>query len=303
MGSILGLGHDLEICVRMNVQVVVEGDISVQGGVDAAGSQQLDGLLQRVDALHGGTVALGQLHVGGSQTVGGGLAVQVLKGGDVVVVLADGQSGVDVAVRGGEIVGLGALIGHLDTVAHQIVTACVQTGKQAVPVAFHILRLHAQLFGDGTGDFHVIAHEGVALVVEAPGLPCAFQRNDQLAAGLNVGQLVTGSGGHRGIRAGSGGAAGGIGAAGQSQHPGSGHDAHERNKSSAFHNLYILSMKKRFRMAAAFALAMISGKLFLILQSRKICGFFSIAFSREKVVKDSGSVCLIECCCPIRPLR
>ena len=38
VGSILGLGHDLEICVRMNVQVVVEGDISVQGGVNAAGS-------------------------------------------------------------------------------------------------------------------------------------------------------------------------------------------------------------------------------------------------------------------------
>ena len=29
--------------------------------------------------------------------------------------------------------------------------ACVQTGEQAVPVAFHILRLHAQLLGDGAG--------------------------------------------------------------------------------------------------------------------------------------------------------
>jgi len=42
-------------------------------------------------------------------------------------------------------------------------------------------------------------------------------------------------------------------------------------------------------MADAFALAMISGKFILVLQSRKICGFFSIAFSRKKAVEDSSS--------------
>lgn len=57
----------------MDVQVVVEGDVGVQGGVDAASGQQLDGLFQRVDALHGRAVALGQLHVGGSEAVGRGL--------------------------------------------------------------------------------------------------------------------------------------------------------------------------------------------------------------------------------------
>ena len=88
MGCILGLGHQLEICIRVDVQVIVEGNISVQGGVDAACGEQLDGLFQRVDALYGGTIALGQFHVGGSKAVGGGLALQVLKGLDLVVVLA-----------------------------------------------------------------------------------------------------------------------------------------------------------------------------------------------------------------------
>ena len=136
----------------------------------------------------------------------------------------------DVAVGLGEIIGLGALVGHFHAVAHDVVAACVQTGKQAVPVAFDVLRLHAQLFGNGAGDFHIVAHQSIGFVVVAPGLPCAFQCNDQLAAGLDVGQLV------RGDRAGSSGAAGRIGAAGQSQHAGSGHDAHKRNKGSAFHS-------------------------------------------------------------------
>ena len=220
----------------MDVQVIVEGNIGVQGGIDAACGEQLDGLFQRVDALHGGTIAFGQLHVGGSQTVGGGLALQVLKAGNVGIVLAHRQRSVDVAVGGGEIVGLSTLLGYLHAVAHHVVAACVQTGKQAVPVAFHVLRLHAQLFGNGAGHLHVVAHKGVALIVEAPGLPCAFQRNDQLAAGLDVGQLVAGSRSHRGGRAGSNGGAGRIGAAGQSQHAGSGHNAHKRNKGSAFHS-------------------------------------------------------------------
>ena len=36
MRSIFGLGDQLEVGVRMDVQVVVEGDVGVQGGVDAA---------------------------------------------------------------------------------------------------------------------------------------------------------------------------------------------------------------------------------------------------------------------------
>ena len=44
------------------------------------------------------------------------------------------DSSVDVAVGGGESVGLGTLLGHLYAVAHHVVAACVQTGKQAVPV-------------------------------------------------------------------------------------------------------------------------------------------------------------------------
>ena len=177
MRSLGSLCHQLEVCVRVDIQVVVEGNVRVQGGINAAGGQQLDGLLQRVDALHGSAVALGQLHVGGSQTVGGGLALQVLKVVDILVILAHRQRSVDVAVGGGKSVGLGALLGHLHAVAHHVVAACVQTGKQAVPVALHILRLHAQLLGNGAGDLHVIAHQRVGSIVVTPRLPCALQRH------------------------------------------------------------------------------------------------------------------------------
>ena len=78
MGGFGGLCHQLEVCVRVDVQVVVEGNVRVQGGVNAACSQQLDGFFQRVDTLHGSTVAFSQLHVGGSQTVGGGLADRII---------------------------------------------------------------------------------------------------------------------------------------------------------------------------------------------------------------------------------
>ena len=224
-----GLRHQLEVCVRVDIHVVVEGDVRVQGGVNAACGQQLDGLFQRVDALHGSAVAFGQLHVSGSQTVGGGLALQILKAVDVLVILAHSQCGVDVAVGSGESVGLGAFLGHLHAVAHHIVAACVQTGKQAVPVALHVFRLHAQLLGNGAGDLYVVAHQRVGGIVVAPRLPCALQRHHQLAALLDAVQLVQ--------RCGAGGAGCSVlgRAAGQTEHPGGGHNTHQRNKGSAFH--------------------------------------------------------------------
>ena len=229
MRGLGGLCHQLEVCVRVDIQVVVEGNVRVQGGINAACGQQLDGFFQRVDALHGSAVAFGQFHVGGSQTVGGGLALQVLKAGNVGIVLAYSQRSVDVAVGGGESVGLSTLLGYLHAVAHHVVAACVQTGKQAVPVALHILRLHAQLFGNGAGYLHVVAHQRVGGIVVAPRLPCALQRHHQLAALLDAVQLIQ--------RCGTGSAGGGVlgGAAGHGQHPGCGHHAHQGNKGSAFH--------------------------------------------------------------------
>ena len=75
----------------------------------------------------------------------------------------------DVTVGGGEIISQGALVGDLHAVADHVKASSVQTGEQAVPIALHILRLHAQLFGDGAGDLHIIAHQSVALVMVAPG--------------------------------------------------------------------------------------------------------------------------------------
>ena len=235
MGSFLRECHQLEVRVRMDIEVIVERDVGVQGSVDAACRQQLDGLFQRVDALHGSAVALGQLHVGGGQAVGRGLAVQVLKAGNAVVVFLDGERGVDVAVRRGEIVGLGAFLGDLHAVADHVITASVHAGKQAVPIALHIFRLHAQLLGNGAGDLDVVAHQRVVRVMEAPGLPCAFQRDDQLAVGLDGLQLVGGSSGSRSSGTGSSGGRSVGRAASQRENTGSGHDAHERNKGSAFH--------------------------------------------------------------------
>ena len=163
-------------------------------------------------------------------------ALQVLKGLDLVVVLADGQSGVDVTVGSGEIISQGALVGDLHAVADHVKASSVQTGEQAVPIALHILRLHAQLFGNGAGDLHIIAHQSVALVMVAPGLPCALQCHDQLATGLNGSQLVSRRTGSRGCTGACGGGGAAVGAAGQGQNAGGGHDTHHRNKSSALHS-------------------------------------------------------------------
>ena len=74
--SIFGLGDQLEVGVRMDVQVVVEGDGGVQGGVDPAGQQQLDGLVQVVHAGDGGAIALRQGGIVAGDGVGGALALQ-----------------------------------------------------------------------------------------------------------------------------------------------------------------------------------------------------------------------------------
>ena len=156
---------------------------------------------------------------------------------DILVILAHRQRSVDVAVGGGKSVGLGALLGYFHAVAHHVVAACVQTGKQAVPVALHILRLHAQLFGNGAGDLDVIAHQRVVRVVEAPGLPCAFQRHDEGAAALDGGEQVAARGGSTGGGSASGGSRGVIGgrAAAQAQHACRCHHAHQGDKGSSFH--------------------------------------------------------------------
>ena len=190
----------------MDVQIVIEGDVGVEGGVHPAGQQHLDGLVQGVHPQDLGAVALGQGHVRAGDGVGRGLAGQVLKAGDVGVVFPDGQGGVDVGVGLRKIVALGPLLRHFDAVADDVVAAGFQAGEQAVPFALHILGLQAQIFGNGPGHLPVVAHPGVGVFVVAPGRPGAFQGHDQgaaLAGGFQpIGGLARGGGGRAVRRAG-----------------------------------------------------------------------------------------------------
>ena len=140
----------------------------------------------------------------------------------------------DVGVGLREIVALGPLLGHFHAVADDVVAARIQAGEQAVPFALHIFGLQAQMFGNGAGDFHVIAHQGVGVVVVAPGGPRAFQRHDQgaaLAGGFQtVGRFARSGGAGSAGRAGSG-----RGRPAGAEGAGGGQNGHQGNKVPSFH--------------------------------------------------------------------
>ena len=217
----------------MDVQIIVEGDVGVEGGVHPARHQHLDGLVQGVDAQDLGPVGLRQGHIGAGDAVGGGLARQILEGGDVGVVRPDRQGGVDVAVGDGEVVGQGPLLGQLHAVADHVIPARIQTGEEAVPGALHKLGLDPQLFGQGGGDLYVVAHQFVRLVVVGPGRPGAFGGHHQGAPGLDGLQQVHGG------RPGGAGSAGcgavGSRAAAQLDNPCRAQNGQQGDKGSSFH--------------------------------------------------------------------
>ena len=185
--------------------VVVEGNLSVQGSIDAAAVQQFEGLVQVVHAGNVGAVLLSQLGVGAGDGVGGLFVLQIFQAVDGVVITLGDDGGAVVGVRLGEVVFLGALLGDVHAVDHDVVTASVQTGQQAVPLALDELRLNAQLLGNQGSNFHVIADEVVVFIVVGPGGPGALHGDGDGAALPDLAQQVGRSGG-----IGSGAVGGGI---------------------------------------------------------------------------------------------
>ena len=179
----------------MHVHVIIERNLGVQRRVRTAGKHHRKGLIQRVHPYGGRAIALGQRHVGAGNGVGGALAVQVLKGGNAVVVAAHDQRGADVAIGGGEIILLGTLLGDLHAVGGHVVAAGIQTGEDAVPFGLHKLGGHAQLGGDGLRHLHVEAYQHVVFIVICPRSPCAFRGDNDFALRLNAGQLIFALGG------------------------------------------------------------------------------------------------------------
>ena len=176
----------------MLFQVVKIGYFGVQGGIHTAVQQQLNGLVQVVHAGGFGAIAFGQCCIGAGNGVGGGLAVQILKAVDAVIIAFYNNGSADVAVRVRKIVFLGALFGNFHAVGHAVIAAAVHAGQQAVPFALHKGGLYAKLFGNLLGNFNVEANQLVVFVMVGPGGPGALGAKHDLAALLNLGQQIAG---------------------------------------------------------------------------------------------------------------
>lgn len=86
LGSIIGQSRNLDVRIGMLFQVVKIGYFGVQGGIHTAVQQQLNGLVQVVHAGGFSAIAFGQCCIGAGNGVGGGLAVQILKAVDAVII-------------------------------------------------------------------------------------------------------------------------------------------------------------------------------------------------------------------------
>ena len=151
--------------------------------------QELDRLVEVVDARVGGAVALGERGVARPQRVRSGPAVEVLHGRDVRPSRGDDHDAV-VRVGLGEGVLLLALRGHRHAVGHGVVPARVEAREQAVPLALGEARLDAELGGDGARDLDVVSGEVAVLVMERPGAPGALGGEHHLAAVPDLGEQV-----------------------------------------------------------------------------------------------------------------
>ena len=170
----------MDCSVRMLAQIVIEGNIRVQGGVCPALEHHLDGLVQRIHTGTGGAIAFRHFHIGAADGVGSGFARQILKGMDGVVAAFHHQGGADVGIGGAEVVGLLPGLGYIHAVDDHIIAAGFHTGKQAVPFALNKGGFYTQLPGNGLAHLHIVAHQSIAVIVEGPGGPVALQGNDQL---------------------------------------------------------------------------------------------------------------------------
>ena len=170
--------------------VVGEGHIGIQGGIHPALEHHGQGLVQGGHAGDGGTVLLSQGHVSGGDGVGSGLALQVLKGLDILVVAADNQRGADVGIGIGEVILFAAVGGDLHAVDHDVIPAGIHTREQAVPLTGDNFRLHAQFGGNGLRHLHIEAHQCVALAHKGPGCPVALQADDDGTPFLDLGQKI-----------------------------------------------------------------------------------------------------------------
>lgn len=110
---------------------------------------------------------------------------------DGAVVLAHDQCGGRGDVGFGEIVLRLALGRDTDLVDHHVVAVDVQARDQAVPLAFHKLGFHAELFGNGAADVHVKAHElVVGRLMEGEGCVSAFGADAEGARLLDGGEVI-----------------------------------------------------------------------------------------------------------------
>ncbi len=171
------------------------------------GQHELDRLVEAVGADELGARLLGELAEVAGQRLGGLLALEVGEALDAVVAVADDQHGLGRDVGLGEVVLLLARVGDADLVDDGVVALGVETGDQAVPLAFDEFGLDAELGGDRFADLDVEADELAAVVMIGEGRVGALGADLEDAGGLDGGEVFAGNGGKQrgGLNEGCGG--------------------------------------------------------------------------------------------------
>ena len=174
----------------MLLYVVCEYNFCVQGRIDTAGEQKLDGLVEVVHARNRCAVGFCLRCIGAGNGVGGRFALEIFHGVDLIVIAAHDNSGAVICIRGREVVLFRALFGDAYAVDHDVITAVIKTGKQAVPLALDKVDLYAELFCDVLRNFYVIADKVIIGIVVCPRRPSAFHRNRDGALFLDLREQV-----------------------------------------------------------------------------------------------------------------
>ena len=148
--------HHFDLSLRMSDHVIVDGDLGVDGCIHAALKDELERVGKSINTGDRRTVFFCDGSIGGRGGVGCLFALEILKGLDLLIILADNEHFVGIDIRRREAVFFSAGFGITDSVAGKIETAGINTLQNGIPVGLFKTSLDTESFSDRSADFNVL---------------------------------------------------------------------------------------------------------------------------------------------------
>ena len=119
------------------LHVVAERSRSIDRCLDLFVLYHLEGFCQRVDTADLSAVLLADFLISRTDGVRRCLALEIIKGMDVVIVETSNLNRAVIGIRRRKIIGLSSFRSNVHAVNHQVISSGIHAGKQTVPGSFN----------------------------------------------------------------------------------------------------------------------------------------------------------------------